>query len=58
MLRNILDILDKMRELPEGGVELEQITSLDLFDKIVRMKYKESTDSLKALATEISKNVY
>lgn len=55
MLRNIFDTYDKMRELHEGGVELEQITSLDLFDKIARMKYEESTDSLKALATEISK---
>ncbi|MCE7737224.1 MAG: hypothetical protein GPJ54_20215 [Candidatus Heimdallarchaeota archaeon] len=32
MLRNIFDTYDKMRELHDGGVELEQITNLDLFD--------------------------
>ncbi|MHA2097512.1 MAG: V-type ATP synthase subunit A, partial [Candidatus Kariarchaeaceae archaeon] len=55
MLRNIFDIYDKMRELHDGGVELNEITEMDIFDKIARMKYEETTDSLYELADEISK---
>lgn len=54
MLQSIFDMYDKMKELHEAGVELQQITDLDIFERIGRMKYEEKTDSIKALREEIA----
>ena len=53
MLQNIFDMYDKMRELHNAGVELPQITDLDIFEKIGRMKYEDKIENLKALREEI-----
>ena len=55
MLRNIFDLYDKMKELHDAGVELKEITDLDIFDRIARMKYEESEDELDNLNSEINK---
>ncbi len=55
MLNNIFLIYDKMKELHGAGVEMSQITDLDIFEKIARMKYEEDIDVLKALGSEIKK---
>ncbi|MHA2501945.1 MAG: ATP synthase beta subunit C-terminal domain-containing protein, partial [Candidatus Kariarchaeaceae archaeon] len=54
MLRNIFTLYDKMRQLHDAGVDLRQITEMDIFDKIARMKYQESIDELNDIADEIS----
>ena len=43
-----------MQELHEAGLELEEITNLDIFDKIARMKYEEDINNLKKMADEIA----
>ena len=54
MLRNIFGTYDKMKELYQAGVELEDITSMDIFEKIARMKYDDNIENVKALEKEIS----
>ncbi len=54
MLRNIFMLYDKMRELYEAGVELEEITSMEMFDRVARMKYEEDVDNIKKLQEDIS----
>ena len=53
MLNNIFILYDKMKELLDEGVELDDITGLDLFEKVGRMKYEENIDNLKKLGEEI-----
>ncbi len=55
MLRNIFALYDKMKELHDDGLELKEITSLDIFEKIARMKYEADVDKLIELGDEISK---
>jgi len=55
MLRNIFKLYDKMQELHDAGVELKQITELDIFDKVARMKYQEQVKEVKEVGEEIEK---
>jgi len=55
MLRNIFDLYDKMQELHGAGVDLRAITEMDIFDKVARMKYEETEESVEALNDEINK---
>ncbi|MCH8905664.1 MAG: V-type ATP synthase subunit A, partial [Candidatus Heimdallarchaeota archaeon] len=54
MLRNIFFAYDKMRELHEAGVELSEITELDIFDDLARMKYETEIENLEKLADTIN----
>ena len=54
MLRNIFLVYDKMRELYDAGVELEDITTMTIYDKIARMKYVVNESELKDLEHEIT----
>lgn len=53
MLKNIFTLYDKMRELHDEGVELDEITQMDLFEKVARMKYEEKVDNIIKLGEEI-----
>jgi V/A-type H+-transporting ATPase subunit A len=54
MLKNIFDLYDKMKDLYESGVELQQVTSMNIFDEVARMKYQEKVDSLYKLGEKIN----
>jgi V/A-type H+-transporting ATPase subunit A len=54
MLRNIFVLYDKMRELYDAGVELEDITGMEIFDKVARMKYEAEVGNLKELQKEMN----
>ncbi|MCY3411350.1 MAG: V-type ATP synthase subunit A [Candidatus Heimdallarchaeota archaeon] len=54
MLSAIFEMYDKMKDLHEAGVELSQITELDIFERIARMKYTEKISDLTKLREEIA----
>ncbi|MCH8905992.1 MAG: hypothetical protein IH840_02795 [Candidatus Heimdallarchaeota archaeon] len=43
-----------MKELYETGVELSEITALDIFDDLARMKYETEIKNLEKLADTIN----
>ncbi|MDH5401433.1 MAG: V-type ATP synthase subunit A [Candidatus Heimdallarchaeota archaeon] len=53
MLRNIFDLYDRMKFLHDEGVELNEITSLDIFERIARMKYENDVGALSKLNNDI-----
>ena len=55
MLKNIFNLYDKMKILHNEGVELSEITSIDIIDRIARMKYEENLKNLQKLSEDINK---
>ncbi|MHA2092579.1 MAG: V-type ATP synthase subunit A, partial [Candidatus Kariarchaeaceae archaeon] len=53
MLRSVFALYDKMRELYDASVELQDITEMEIFDRIARMKYEDEIAILKKLQDEI-----